>query len=186
VTEVLARLSGRSDKLPAVAYHVNTVARAGAKYAFWVATERGTAMLTIEGVTHWSIPVRNLEEGEEFYTRLGLEPLGRLATSRQACFRAGDACFLICETGEMTPENTGRSTVHYSFTVSASTWDEAIPLVHELNIPIDHLSYRAEGFFLGRELYIRDPSGNFVELRDPTWKQGMPTPTVDEILAVQV
>ena len=31
------------------------------------------------------------------------------------------------------------------------------------------------------ELYFLDPSGNMLELRDPTWKSGMPTPTYEEI-----
>jgi catechol 2,3-dioxygenase-like lactoylglutathione lyase family enzyme len=34
-------------------------------------------LLKIEGVTHWSIPVNNLEESEEFYgDLLGLNPRG--------------------------------------------------------------------------------------------------------------
>ena len=42
--------------------------------------------------------------------------------------------------------------------------------------------YRAQGFFPGRELYFLDPSGNMLELRDPTWKPGMPQPTYEEII----
>lgn len=37
-------------------------------------------MLKIDGVTHWSIPVNNLEESEKFYGELlGLEAKGLLA-----------------------------------------------------------------------------------------------------------
>ena len=43
------------------------------------------------------------------------------------------------------------------------------------------LSVRERGYFLGRELYFRDPSGNRLELRDPTWQTGMSTPTWEEI-----
>ena len=44
-------------------------------------------LLKIEGVTHWSIPVNNLEESEAFYgDLLGLEPKGRLGNSRISCF----------------------------------------------------------------------------------------------------
>jgi hypothetical protein len=42
--------------------------------------------------------------------------------------------------------------------------------------------YRARGHFTGRELYFLDPSGNMLELRDRTWKEGMPTPTFEEIV----
>jgi hypothetical protein len=45
------------------------------------------------------------------------------------------------------------------------------------------LTYREQGFFTGRELYFLDPSGNLLELRDPRWQQGMPTPTHEEIAA---
>ena len=66
-------------------------------------------MLHVNNVTHWSIPVNNLEEAEHFYRDvLGLAYKGRLGNS--------------------------------------------------------------------------DPSGNMLELRDPTWKPGMPQPTYEEII----
>src|SRR6266436_918675 len=54
-------------------------------------------------------------------------------------------------------------------------------LLSEREIPIDRLYYRAKGFFTGRELYFFDPSGNRLELRDPTWKAGMPEPSFDDL-----
>ena len=42
--------------------------------------------------------------------------------------------------------------------------------------------YRAKGVFTGQELYFFDPSGNRLELRNPDWTEGMPEPTVDEIV----
>jgi hypothetical protein len=41
---------------------------------------------------------------------------------------------------------------------------------------------RAKGYFTGRELYFHDPSGNRLELRDPSWKQGMAEPPFEEIV----
>jgi hypothetical protein len=49
-------------------------------------------------------------------------------------------------------------------------------------IKIDNLTYRAQGFFTGRELYFYDPSGNRLELRDPTWEEGMAEPSYEEIV----
>ena len=47
-------------------------------------------LLKIEGVTHWSIPVNNLDEAEKFYGEvLGLESKGRLGGSRMSCFAVG-------------------------------------------------------------------------------------------------
>ena len=52
----------------------------------------------VEGVTHWSMPVNNLEEAESFYgDRLGLTPVDRLGTARMACFTAGGHHSLLCE-----------------------------------------------------------------------------------------
>jgi hypothetical protein len=48
----------------------------------------------------------------------------------------------------------------------------------EIHEPVD---YRPGGFFTGRQLFVLDPSGNRIELRDSSWKAGMPTPTYEEI-----
>ena len=49
---------------------------------------------------------------------------------------------------------------------------------------MDSLVYRAQGHFTGRELYFFDPTGNRLELRDPTWSKGMPEPPLDELSPV--
>ena len=47
-------------------------------------------MLKVEGVTHWSIPVNDLEQSEKFYGELlGLEHKGRLGNATMSCFTAG-------------------------------------------------------------------------------------------------
>ena len=57
-------------------------------------------LLKIEGVTHWSIPVNNLDEAEKFYgDLLGLKHLGRLGNSGMSCFNVGDHNILLCERG---------------------------------------------------------------------------------------
>ena len=141
-------------------------------------------LLKIEGVTHWSIPVNDLAESEKFYgDLLGLKPLGRLGNSVMSCFNVGDHNILLCERErrlEKPPETERR--VHHSFTVSPATFVQACKLFHETKIPIVELTYRAKGYFTGRELYFLDPSGNRLELRDPTWKAGMPEPAFEEIV----
>ena len=71
--------------------------------------------------------------------------------------------------------------VHHSFTVSRETLLKACELFLEHQVPIDQLAHRKQGFFIGRESYFFDPSGNKLELRDPTWSDGMPEPTVGEL-----
>ncbi len=140
-------------------------------------------LLTIEDVTHWSIPVNNLEESEEFYGEfLGLESLGRLGNSRISCFSVTEHRILLCERVHPVAEGHSDEPAHHSFTVSPETLVKACKLFQERNVPIDQLIYRAKGFFTGQELYFFDPSGNRLELRNPTWSEGMPEPTVEEIV----
>jgi catechol 2,3-dioxygenase-like lactoylglutathione lyase family enzyme len=140
-------------------------------------------LLQIEGVTHWSIPVNNLDEAEAFYgDLLGLEPLGRLGNSGMSCFNVGDHNILLCERAATVDRSfVEEHNVHHSFTVSPETLVQACKVFSQRNIRIDRLYHRNEGYFPGRELYFFDPSGNRLELRDPTWKAGMPEPTFEEL-----
>ena len=141
-------------------------------------------ILKIEGVTHWSIGVNNLEESEAFYgDLLGLTPMGRLGNSVMSCFNVGDHNILLCEREQPVEAGTESDhRVHHSFTVSPETFVQACKVFQERQIPIADLVYRGQGFFTGRELYFFDPSGNRLELRDPTWTQGMPEPAFEEIV----
>ena len=71
----------------------------------------------------------------------------------------------------------------YTLTVAPETLEKACRVFKDRKIPIDRLYYRKGGYFPGRELYFFDPSGNRLELRDPTWKDGMSEPSFDEIAA---
>ncbi len=140
-------------------------------------------VLKIEGVTHWSIPVNNLNEAEDFYGELlGLTPMGRLGNNIMSCFNVGDHNILLCERPSPVDgplkEDEG---VHHSFTVSPQTFDEACKVFNDRDVKIAYLTYRAQGVFTGRELYFYDPSGNRLELRDPTWSKGMPEPSFEEL-----
>lgn len=140
-------------------------------------------LLNVEGVTHWSIPVNNLEESEKFYgDLLGLKHLGRLGNSGMSCFNVGDHNILLCERAETVNKSfVEEHNVHHSFTVSPETLIQACKIFSQRNVRVDRLYHRKEGYFPGRELYFFDPSGNRLELRDPTWKAGMPEPTFEEL-----
>jgi extradiol dioxygenase family protein len=145
--------------------------------------EVSMGLLKIEGVTHWSIPVNDLTESEEFYgDLLGLKPLGRLGDSGMSCFNVGDHNILLCQRAETVDKSFVEDhNVHHSFTVSPETLVQACKIFQERKIPIDRLYYRGKGFFTGRELYFFDPTGNRLELRDPTWKPGMPEPSFEDL-----
>ena len=142
-------------------------------------------MLKIDGVTHWSIPVNDLAEAEAFYrVVLGLEYRGRLGNSGMACVRAGDHEILLTERKDKirrTPDQDNR--LHHSFTMQPDEWEKGVKVLADHGVEILELMYREQGFFTGRELYFLDPSGNVLEIRDPTWQPGMPKPLVAEILS---
>ena len=143
--------------------------------------------LNIQGVTHWSIPVNDLAESEKFYSEvLGLEYRGRLGNSGMACLRAGDHEILLCERKDKVKRSVDQDNrLHHAFTVSAEDWERGVKLFSELGVRIDELMYREKGFFTGRELYFEDPSGNLLEISDPTWQAGMPKPTLEELTGKQ-
>jgi catechol 2,3-dioxygenase-like lactoylglutathione lyase family enzyme len=140
-------------------------------------------LLKIDNVTHWSIPVNDLEASEKFYRDiLGLEYQGRLGNTTMACFTVAEHSILLCQRPEpvvRTPEQEGRA--HHSFTVSPEVFEKACKVFQEQHVSVLGITYREQGVFLGREMYFLDPSGNMLELRDPTWKAGMPTPAYEEI-----
>jgi len=142
------------------------------------------ALIKVEGVTHWSIPVNDLEESEKFYSEvLGLENRGRVG-KHASCFIVGGHSFLLCQRNDpivRTPKQDNR--LHYAFDISRETFERACKLFRENGLQIaEPIAYREGGFFPGRELYIFDPSGNMIELKDATWKPGMPKPSFEEIV----
>jgi extradiol dioxygenase family protein len=61
-------------------------------------------------------------------------------------------------------------------------FEQGCKLFQRMGVRIaEPIVYRERGHFTGRELYFLDPSGNMLELRDPTWKPGMPAPAYEEI-----
>ena len=141
--------------------------------------------LKLDAVVHWSIPVNDLDAAERFYGDiLGLEHVVSLAHSRMSCFRLGEHNIILCERKEplhRTIEQDGR--LHHAFDISPEMFVRACKLFHELGIKIhEPIEYRPGGFFTGRQLFVLDPSGNRIELRDTSWKAGMPTPTYEKII----
>ena len=145
-------------------------------------------MIPIQGVTHISLPVTDPEASAAFYTQfLGLELRARLGEPgtepHMICVGVGDHDILLCraDAAEMQLQQQ-HSLVHHSFTVAPADWEDAVRQLDARGVPLTGpIVYRSRGVFTGREVYFLDPSGNRLELRDPTWAPGMPTPTFEEL-----
>jgi catechol 2,3-dioxygenase-like lactoylglutathione lyase family enzyme len=143
------------------------------------------AMLKLEDVTHWSIPVNNLEQAEEFYREvLGMEHKGRIHHGTMSCFALGGNSIILCQRQEPVFRTVEQDNhLHHAFTVSPKTFDEACKLFHQIGVPVEQpIEHLERGFFPGRHLYFLDPSGNRLELRDPSWQPGMPRRSFAEIV----
>jgi glyoxylase I family protein len=125
-------------------------------------------MLKIDGVLHFTIPVKDLDRSEKFYTAiLGLKKIGR--TDRIVFMQAGEAYFnLTLSENPITLNAAGRHEIHSAFRVTAQAYDEALELLPEHGIEVFKQEDRRSGVFVGRSAYIRDPDGNVIELIDLT------------------
>jgi extradiol dioxygenase family protein len=143
-------------------------------------------MIKISAVTHWGVPVNDLDEAERFYTEImGFRAIGRLPNGHMSCFEVCGqeiVLFLRKEPLVRTPEQDGL--LHpLAFELAADEWEKAAHLIHERDIPLAlPIQYRTGSYYAGRELYILDPSGNMIELRDATWTAAQPRLSFEELV----
>ena len=123
-------------------------------------------MLSFEGVLHFTIPVKNLDLSEKFYTEtLGFRKIAR--TDRIVFLRAGDDYFNLTYSENPITINPGnRHEIHSAFRLTPQAYDEALKLLPAKGVEIFKQEDRREGVFVGRSAYIRDPDNNVIEFID--------------------
>jgi catechol 2,3-dioxygenase-like lactoylglutathione lyase family enzyme len=126
----------------------------------------GIAMLKIKGVLHFTIPVKDLDRSEKFYTEiLGFTKLHR--TDRIVFLKAGDDYFNLTYSDNPIHPNAGdRHEIHSAFVVTPRAYDEALRKLPENGVEIFKEEDRRAGVFVGRSAYIRDPDSNVIEFID--------------------
>ena len=131
-------------------------------------------MLKIEGVLHFTIPVKDLDRSEKFYTEiLGFTKLHR--TDRIVFLRAGDDFFnLTYSDNPINPNAGNRHEIHSAFIVTPPAYDEALKILPEQGVEIFKQEDRRSGVFVGRSAYIRDPDSNVIEIIDLVRAAGSP------------
>jgi catechol 2,3-dioxygenase-like lactoylglutathione lyase family enzyme len=139
--------------------------------------------MQVNGVLETCVYATDLEAAERFYAELlGLEPFAR-APGRHVFFRAGRGVFLVfnaARTREATgavagvpiPPHGAEGAGHVAFAVAASALDAWRARLAAAGVEVESEVVWPRG---GRSLYVRDPSGNSVELASPAiW--GLPDP----------
>ena len=123
-------------------------------------------MLKIEGVLHFTIPVKDLDRSEKFYRDvLNFQKINR--TDRIVFMRAGDHYFnLTYSENPITLNATGRHEIHSAFRMTPQAYDDALKILPGKGVEIFKQEDRRAGVFVGRSAYIRDPDGNVIEFID--------------------
>ena len=83
-------------------------------------------MPKVEGILHFTIPVKDLDRSEKFYAEtLGFSKIGR--TDRIVFMRAGDDFFnLTFSENPITQNAAGRHEIHSAFRVTPEVYDETL------------------------------------------------------------
>jgi catechol 2,3-dioxygenase-like lactoylglutathione lyase family enzyme len=123
-------------------------------------------MLKIEGVLHFTIPVKDLDRSEKFYRNvLNFQKINR--TDRIVFMRAGDHYFnLTYSENPITLNAAGRHEIHSAFRMTPQAYDDALKILPGKGVEIFKQEDRRVGVFVGRSAYIRDPDGNVIEFID--------------------
>jgi len=131
-------------------------------------------MLKIEGVLHFTIPVKDLDRSERFYRDvLNFQKINR--TDRIVFMRAGEHYFnLTYSENPITQNAVGRHEIHSAFRMTPQAYDEALEYLPSKGVEIFKQEDRSAGVFVGRSAYIRDPDGNVIEFIDLTRAQTEP------------
>jgi catechol 2,3-dioxygenase-like lactoylglutathione lyase family enzyme len=123
-------------------------------------------MLKTQGVVHFTIPVKDLDRSEKFYTEImGMERLRR--NSHMVFMRSGEDCFVLTYSEKPIDPNAGNAhDIHHAFRVTAQDYERAKVFLAERGISIFKEEDRRSGTFQGRSAYFHDPDRNVLEIID--------------------
>ncbi len=126
-------------------------------------------MIATKGLVHFTIPVKDLDVSEKFYTELmGLEVVRR--NPHMVFIRARgehDNYFVLTLSEKPIDPNPGKQhDIHTAFLVDADEYDRAKQELVDNGVEIIKEDNRDSGTFQGRAAYFHDPDRNVLEIID--------------------
>ena len=121
-------------------------------------------MIRTEGVLHFTIPVKDLDRSEKFYTEiLGMEKIRR--TGHMVFMRAAgkDNFVLTFSEKPIDPNPDGKHEIHSAFRLTEEEYDRAKAFLARKASSLQR-GGRRSGTFQGRSAYFLDPDKNVIEI----------------------
>ncbi|HEY4135333.1 MAG TPA: VOC family protein [Alphaproteobacteria bacterium] len=123
-------------------------------------------MLNLQKLVHFTIPVKDLDRAEAFYTGLlGLQKIRR--NPHMLFLRCGGDHFVLTHSERpVDPNPPDRHEIHTAFLVAPAGYDAALKTLADHGVRVFLEEDRQRGTFQGRSAYFHDPDGNVLELID--------------------
>lgn len=124
-------------------------------------------MIRMKGLTHFTIPVTDLQRAKKFYVDMMGFDLVRQNQHMVFC-KCQDDLFVLTHSKKPVDPNPGdEHDIHTAFYVDADEYDRALRYLDEKGVRVFKVEERhGDATFTGRSAYFHDPDRNVIELHD--------------------
>lgn len=124
-------------------------------------------MINMKGLTHFTIPVKDLQRSKDFYCNLLGFKFER-ENKHMVFLSCQDDYFVLTHSKKPVDPNPGdEHDIHTAFYVDADEYDRAVKYLEENGVRVFKEEERhGDATFTGRSAYFHDPDRNVLELHD--------------------